>query len=132
LLRRAAALLASGESVLADASWISRWERSAAAEAALQARADLVQLRCVASAELAARRMADRPPGPSDATAEIARQMAAVQAPWPAATIIDTEPTGTTVASAEFDDALEQALQAIRPLGPQHVWRPERPVLLPD
>jgi hypothetical protein len=33
---------------------------------------------------------------------------------------------------AAFGDLVRQALDAIRPHGPQHVWRPSRPVMLPD
>ena len=54
--------------------------------------------------------------------------MAAVADPWPDATAIDTETGGTAGLPAS---ALEQALEAIRPHGPEHVWRPARPYMLP-
>jgi hypothetical protein len=30
------------------------------------------------------------------------------------------------------DDFVQQALEAIRPDGPEHVWRPARPYMLPE
>jgi hypothetical protein len=54
--------------------------------------------------------------------------MAAVAEPWPHATVIDTE-TGDTAGVP--GESLEQVLEAIRPHGPQHVWRPARPYMLP-
>ena len=128
LLHRAAVLLAHGESVIADASFASGRQRAAAAAAAAGAGADLVQLRCTASRELAARRMSARTGAVSDADQIIADQMAAVAEPWPHATVIDTE-TGDTAGVP--GESLEQALETIRPHGPQHVWRPGRPYMLP-
>jgi len=90
LLHRAGALLADGESVVLDASWIPAEHRAAAAMVAERAGADLVQLCCTAPASLAERRMAARRPGPSDADPRIARRMAAIIEPWPDATTIDT------------------------------------------
>jgi len=87
LLRRAAVLLARGESVIADASFVSARQRAAAAAAADDASADLVQLRCNASSELAARRMAARTGGVFDADQAIASQMRAAMEPWPDATL---------------------------------------------
>jgi aminoglycoside phosphotransferase family enzyme/predicted kinase len=128
LLHRAAVLLAHGESVITDASFASARQRTAAAVAAAGASADLVQLRCTASRELAARRMSARTGAVSDADQAIAGQMAAVAEPWPHATVIDTE-TGDTAGVP--GESLAQALEAIRPHGPQHVWRPGRPYMLP-
>jgi predicted kinase len=56
LQRRAAVLLAHGESVIADASFITARQRAAAAATAAETSADLVQLRCTAPGELAAQR----------------------------------------------------------------------------
>jgi uncharacterized protein len=128
LLRRAAVLLAHGESVIADASFISAGQRAAAAATAAAANADLVQLRCTASAELAARRMGDRCGDASDADPGIAREMAAIMAPWPEAVVIDTGHGGT---AGKQDNLMRQALEAIRPHGFEHVWRPLRPYMLP-
>jgi aminoglycoside phosphotransferase family enzyme/predicted kinase len=128
LLHRAAALLARGESVIADASFISAAQRAAAVAAAAGVSADLVQLRCTASRELAARRMSARPRGLSDADQAVAEEMRAIAEPWPDARVIDTERGGTAGLPGE---CLEQALAAIRPHGPEHVWRPTRPYMLP-
>jgi len=128
LLHRATILLAHGESVIADASFISAPQRAAAAAVAGEVSADLVQLRCTASRELAAQRISTRTGGASDADQAIAGQMAAAAKPWPNATAIDTETGGTAGVPGE---SLEQALEAIRPHGPEHVWRPTRPYMLP-
>jgi len=138
LLHRAAALLANGESVIADASWISARLRASAAEVAERASADLVQLRCAASADLAQQRMAARYqtvarlPGESDANWDVAERMAAIAQPWPAAITIDTETGGRTLSSAAFGKLVDRALDAVRPHGPEHVWRPTRPLMCPD
>jgi predicted kinase len=134
LLHRAVTLLADGESVIADASWISAEHRAAAATAAGRAGAELIQLRCSAPPGLAERRMAARQPGPSDADAQIARQMAAAMEPWPGATTIDTGRGGTEGAADEsgpFGELVQEALGIIAPYGSGHVWRPSRPVMLP-
>jgi predicted kinase len=125
LLRRAGELLALGESVILDASWSSAQARSAAAGLAREQHAHLVELRCVASAELADRRLHGRAPGPSDADAEIAREIASAADPWPEATVIDTE-------DADAAAAASRALAAIRPHGAEHVWRPTRSLMCPD
>ena len=131
-LRRAAAprpiLLAHGESVIADASFISAPQRAAAAAAAGDVSADLVQLRCTASRELAAQRISTRTGGASDADQAIAGQMAAVAKPWPDATVIDTRSGGTAGVPGAV---VGEALAAIRPYGPEHVWHPTRPYMLP-
>jgi hypothetical protein len=133
LLRRATALLGDGESVVLDASWISAEHRAAAATAAQRAGADLVQLRCTAPVGVAGRRMATRQPGPSDADPQIARQMTTAMEPWPEATVVDTACGGTdgTDESGPFGEIVRQALGIVRPHGPEHVWRPIRPVMLP-
>lgn len=104
LLRRASMLLGNGESVIADASWISPELRAAAAVAAESAAADLVQLRCTAPPGLASERMRARTEDPSDADPQIATQMAAAQVPWPEAITIDT---------ADAGDPVEHAIAAI-------------------
>ncbi len=128
LLRRARMLLANGESVIADASWISADHRAAAAALAQEASAELVQLCCAAPTELAQDRMRTRPAGASDADGTIARQMASLMAPWPAATTIDT---GSDREAADDAVGLPQALAVIRPHGPEQVWPGTRPVMLP-
>ena len=115
LQRRAAVLLARGESVIADASFISARQRAAAAATGAAAGADLVQLRCTASTDLAARRIGARTGGVSDADQAIASQMEAAADPWPEATVIDTESGGTAGMAGE---SVAEALQMIRPHGP--------------
>ena len=128
LLRRAAELLAMGESVIADASWTAAEHRLAAAEMAERASADLVQLHCTAPAGLAARRMSARTGGASDADGGIAAQMAAAQAPWLDAVTIDTDGRQTRLSG----EPAQRALAAIRPHGLHHTWRPVRPYMPPD
>ena len=132
LLRRAAELLSHGESVIADASWISADRRAAAAAIADGAAADIVQLHSTAPAEVTARRMSSRTGSASDAGPVVAEKMAAAQAPWPEAITIDmsgAKPPGPVTASAE---PVRQALEAIRPHQPEHLWRPSHPYMLPD
>ena len=132
LLHRAAELLSHGESVIADASWISADHRAAAAATAEGAAAEIVQLHCTAPAELTARRISSRKDGASDADPMVAEKMAAVQAPWPEAITIDTSitmPPGPATASAE---PVRRALHAIRPHQPEPLRRLGRPYMLPD
>lgn len=117
LLGRAGRLLARGESVIADASWESPGRRAAAGALAGTAQADLVALRCVAPADVAQRRLAVRTAGISDADVAVARQMAATQAPWPEAVTIDTGGAGRP--GPPGTDAVQQAINAIRPPDPQ-------------
>ena len=128
LQRHAAVLLAHGESVIADASFITAGQRAAAAATAAEASADLVQLRCTAPGELAAQRMSARPSRVSDADEAIAAQMEAFAEPWPDAAVIDTEAGGTAGVAGE---SVDRAVEAIRPHGPEHIWRPGRPYMLP-
>lgn len=123
LLRRAALLLGAGESVIADASWISPGQRLASVPVAELAVADLVQLRCTVPPGLAEYRIRTREADPSDAGPEISKQMAAAEKPWPEAITIDT---------TDADDALAQAIRAVRPPGPEVAWRPTRPYMQPD
>ena len=131
LLHRAAELLSRGESVIADASWISSGHRAAAQAMAGNAAADIVQLRCTAPAEVTACRMRSRTGSASDADPVVAGKMAAAQTPWPDAVTIDTSsgnPPGPVTGSA---DPVRRALNAIRPHEPVHLWRPSRPYMLP-
>ncbi len=96
--------LGHGESVVLDASWHEASWRDQAAEVASQAVADFDQVRCVApwgviDARLASRSV--RGGDTSDATSDIARTLATIEAPWPAATSIDTtEPVDEVLATA--------------------------------
>ncbi|HEX5190962.1 MAG TPA: AAA family ATPase [Streptosporangiaceae bacterium] len=113
LLRRAALLLADGETVVADASWTTPRQRSAAQAMAGSAMADVVQLRCTVPPEVAEQRIRARTLGPSDANPEILRRMAAAASPWPEAVPVDT---------AAQADALARALAAVRPHGVIEGW----------
>jgi aminoglycoside phosphotransferase family enzyme/predicted kinase len=128
LLHRAAVLLSRGESVIADASFITARQRAAAVTAAAAVSADLVQLRCTASRELAGRRMSARTSGVSDADQAIAAEMEGAAEPWPDATVMDTEGDGVDSGPGA---ALELALEMIRPHSPEHTRRPTRPYLVP-
>jgi len=44
------------------------------------------------------------------------------------AMVIDTESGGI---AGTPDGFVQQALEAVRPHGPEHVWRPARPYMLP-
>ena len=60
--------------------------------------------------------------------------MAATMSPWPEATTIDTESGGFSGREERLDafsDLVQQVLGAARPHGPEHIWRPARPVMLP-
>jgi len=130
LLHRAAQLLAVGELVIADASWMSAAHRAAAAALAGQASADLIQIQCTAPPALAARRVSTRAGSTSDAGAAVAADMAAAWAPWPEALNLASGTKGTRHDQAGWPAALvQQALHAIRPPGPDR--RPARPSVLP-
>jgi uncharacterized protein len=97
LLHRAAVLLAYGESVIADASFISAQQRTAAVAAAAGVSADLVQLRCTAPRELAARRISARTGGVSDADPVHAPRMTSrVVAAEHAPALCDSQPAWVT------------------------------------
>ena len=131
LLHRAAELLTLGESVIADATWISAEQRAAAAVTADSATADLVQLQCTAPPALTARRISSRTDSSSDADPWVATRMAAVQAPWPDAIIIDmsgSEPRDPASWPAEL---IQRALAAIRPHEPEYAAH-TRPRMLTD
>ena len=105
LLRRAGALVAMGESVILDATWSRARHRDRALALAASSHSELVPVRCDVPAEVAARRIASRPAGPSDADEEVARRLRAGFEPWPDATVVrTTDPLPDTV------DALRQAV----------------------
>ena len=68
----------------------ARRHREAADELARRTHSELVRLQCRAPADLAAARLADRGPTPSDATPAIGRAMAAAADPWPDAVTVCT------------------------------------------
>ncbi|WP_433527295.1 AAA family ATPase [Nocardia pseudovaccinii] len=101
MLAQARVLLASGVSVILDASWIDAAERSRAAALAEEAHADLVALQCVCPRALASRRIRQRAACESDATPDIADAMAAAASVWPDAIGLDTAlPLDQTAAAA--------------------------------
>ncbi len=104
LLHRADIALRHGETVLLDASWTDPHWRTAARSVAARTHADLIELQCVAPAEVAYERMHRRlttGDDASDATPEVVIAMARSLAEWPEATMIDT--------SADQADAVEVA-----------------------
>lgn len=89
MLRRAGALLASGVSVVLDASWSHPGHRLAAADLARTTSARLIRLRCVLGAEEADARIRART-GISDADESTAAAMRHLTSPWPQSTPVDT------------------------------------------
>ncbi|RTL69542.1 MAG: gluconate kinase [Pseudonocardiaceae bacterium] len=118
LLRRAAVLLAEGESVVLDASWSTAAGRRDAGAAATEAAADLVELRCTVAPEVAAERLHRRRGSASDATPEIATALRAAADPWPSATGIPT------IGSPDSSVAL--ALAAWERAAVRHATTPDR------
>jgi uncharacterized protein len=96
------------------------------------ASADLVQLHCTAAPDVAAQRITSRTGGASDASPDVLTQLAAAKAPWPQAITPSAGDQDGHDRAGWPADAVQQALDAIRPHGPEHVWRPARPYLLPD
>lgn len=93
LLARARPLLADGRSVVLDASWTRAEHRDAARALAVEAVADVVELRCELDPELAAARIRARAAegtDASDADEAVAAVLAAAADPWPDAVVLDT------------------------------------------
>ncbi len=108
LLHRARHALSRGEIVILDASWTDEAVRADARRVADETASDLVEIRCVAPAEIAADRLASRAAAggdASDADVVIATAMAASADPWPASIELDTV--------AEPADVLRAALSHI-------------------
>ncbi|MFE7565602.1 AAA family ATPase [Streptomyces sp. NPDC057539] len=124
LIERASVLLSAGESVVIDATWNSQERRNAATEAAAECHAELIPLRCEVPREVAERRLAHRPPGPSDAGPPVAEAMAAVADPWPEAVTVDT--------SRMLETAVEHAVAVVRPDGGERTRLFRRPYMMPD
>ena len=91
VLRRARLLLSQGRSVILDGTWRNPHERERARGVAAQTHAVMVEILCLASAAVAAERVARRPKGGlSDATPAIANALAFDGAEWSEATVVDT------------------------------------------
>ena len=97
LLARARTALELGRTVVLDATWRDpRW-RDAAAGVASAAAADLVELRCVASLDVALERVRRRTGADaSDATEEVTRALSSGDSPWLTATDVDTSGEAAT------------------------------------
>ena len=93
LLRRATELVAHGESVVLDASWMDEGLRARARAIATDSHTELFEICCEAPSDVAARRIESRlarQDDPSEATPEIREAMARSVKPWVSATHIDT------------------------------------------
>jgi predicted kinase len=106
LLERARRLLGYGESVILDASWIREEHRRWAATLARETSSDVLPIRCVLDARIAAERMHRRRAegtDPSDADARVAAAMAVRFEPWPDAREVSTARSTEDVAQAVCD-----------------------------
>jgi aminoglycoside phosphotransferase family enzyme/predicted kinase len=109
LARRAASLVAMGESVVVDATFARAQLRSRFREVAGTASADLVELRCAAPDAVRLARLESRealPDGLSDAGPQIGRKVEALTDSWPEAAPVDT--------SASVGGALSAAGRAMK------------------
>ena len=104
MLHRAEMLLSRGQSVILDATWRDAELRAAAHRLADGCEADLVELRCDVSADVAADRMKARD-GASDADGIIAEAMRAVPTVWSESLPIDT--------GQDLRDSVEAAVAAV-------------------
>lgn len=98
LLDEARTLLAWGESVVLDATWLEADRRADARMVAAAGSAVLTELRCELPLDLARRRVATRNEAghdPSDATPELVDLLTARFDPWPEAATVNTERTPT-------------------------------------
>jgi hypothetical protein len=104
LLERADRALALGEPVVLDATWTEPAHREAARSLARRRGADLLEIECVAPAEVASERIRARrgaAEGPSDATPELAQAMLEGRRPPATARILDTHrPLETVIGDA--------------------------------
>jgi aminoglycoside phosphotransferase family enzyme/predicted kinase len=97
LLRRAAAALRLGESVVLDATWRQESERGLARRVAEETVSEIVEIECVCNDEEAERRILARlaaagsAPDASEATPSVRRMLAGSFDAWPEATIVDTD-----------------------------------------
>ena len=90
LLRRARPMLGNGRSVILDGTWHDPGMRAQANRLAAETHSAIAELVCAPTVDVAATRIATRPPGNSDATPEIAAALAAQWTSWDTAHRIDT------------------------------------------
>lgn len=90
VLRRARELLSSGQSVLLDGTWRDHHMRAQARGVATETHSAIVELRCVATVDLAAERITTRQPGNSDATPQITAALADQRNDWDTGHRVDT------------------------------------------
>jgi uncharacterized protein len=93
MLDRARVLLARGESVILDASWVDAGHRADARALAAELGAEVTELCCTCPTDVAAARMRARAAAgdhESDADEAVAAAMAADADPWPEADPVDT------------------------------------------
>lgn len=110
---RARFLLERGESVVVDATWTSEEMREMARDAADQASAGLIEVRCEAPVELCRERVASRSDaGLSEATPEVVNVISDRFDRWPGARRVSTSKTAA--------EAIQSAVQAI----PVRPWPP--------
>lgn len=98
LCRRAGDLLARGESVVLDATWLSLERRRAAREVAVSATADLIEIECRADREVLMQRIASRTArgdDASDATPAVLDEQLHRRDEWPGAVVLDTTEGGS-------------------------------------
>ncbi len=110
LLERAGALLARGESVVLDASWIDARRREAAQALASRTGSALVEVWCQARADVAETRLVHRLSeglDVSEATPDVRSSMSAAMDPWASAVVVDT----TEVTA---DESIARVLEVLR------------------
>lgn len=89
MLTEAARLIAGGHSVVLDATFSEAEWRAAARSLAHAMHADVVELLCSAPDDVAAGRLARRPPGDSEATPRVRLALAQSADSWPEASVVD-------------------------------------------
>lgn len=108
-LGRAHVLLGNGQSVILDGTWRDPQIRAHAHRHATETHSTVVELMCVATADMATGRITTRRPGNSEVTPEIATALAAQQNGWDTAHRIDT----SRVLERSLEEAHEVWLRAI-------------------
>jgi hypothetical protein len=108
-LHRAGLLLGAGHSVILDGTWRDPDMRDHAHRLASETHSAPVELICSAAVDVAADRIATRPPGNSEVTTEIATVLAAGRAGWEATHHIDTS-RGPDASVREAHDAWRRAI----------------------